>query len=346
LRLIVNVWRYVWVFFFFCKNTSKIFINFTKIHKIHRVKGIPKDEALIIAMTDNFHGRTISIVSMSTDELAREDFGPFTPGIGAVCPMGHGTGGEVNASRTVPHGDLEALRACLAAHGPRVAAVLLEPIQGEAGVIVPPDDYMPGVRALCDAHNVLMIADEVQSGLGRAGRMAAVDRWNVRPDMIILGKALSGGMYPVSGVVANDAVMGTLNPGSHGSTYGGNPMACAVGTAALDVLIEEGLCERSEVLGERFRSELRARAPEYVAEVRGAGLMNAIEFDESKTDRTCHQFCLLLKERGLLAKPTHGNIVRFSPPLVMTDAELTECIEIIATALNDLPTYDVASLEG
>jgi len=324
----------------------------------YREKKIAPGEAIILAAADNFHGRTISIVSMSTDPSCRDDFGPFTPGLGAVCPHaaassrergekgGKGGGDEGDAApRVVSFGDIASLERALEAHGPRVAAFLVEPVQGEAGVHVPPDSYFPAVRALCDRHNVLLICDEIQSGLGRAGRTLAVSRWGVRPDLVVLGKALSGGCYPVSGVVADDRVMLGIGPGEHGSTYGGNPLACAVGEAALDVLVDERLSERSEALGERFRAEIAAAAPEYVKEVRGLGLMNAIEFDEGKTDRTCKQLCLLLKERGLLAKPTHGSIIRFSPPLTITDEQLTECIDIIKKALADLPTYDVSTLK-
>lgn len=277
-------------------------------------KGIESNKARIVACSSNFHGRTIGIISFSTDEdETRENFGPFTPGFSVV-----------------EYGNLDALEAELAKGD--VAAFLVEPIQGEAGVVIPPEGYLAGVRELCTKYNTLFIADEIQSGLGRAGKMLAVEWEGVRPDVVILGKALSGGMMPVSAVLADDAIMDVFTPGSHGSTYGGNPLACAVSISALTVLRDEDMCARSEKLGAAFRAKLEALNHPMVEEVRGKGLMNAIVI-KPKDGKTAWDVCLAMKDRGLLAKPTHDHIIRLAPPLVIEDDQLDECAAIIADAL-------------
>jgi len=227
-------------------------------------------------------------------------------------------------------------------HGKNTAAFLVEPIQGEAGIVVPPAGYLQKVREVCTAHNVLLICDEIQTGLCRTGKLLACYHENIRPDIVLLGKALSGGMYPVSAVLADKGVMLCIKPGEHGSTYGGNPLGCAIATTALDILIDERLSERAETLGERFRSGVRALNSPLVKEIRGRGLLNAVVIDESKSKRgrTAWQFCLLLKSKGVLAKPTHVNIVRFAPPLVIEETDLDKSIKIIGEALNDLDSLD------
>ncbi|MCB0428861.1 MAG: ornithine--oxo-acid transaminase [Flavobacteriales bacterium] len=272
-------------------------------------KGIPADQAKIIVCENNFHGRTITIVSASTDPDARKDFGPFTPGI-----------------EVIPYNDMNALQKALA--DPHVAGFLVEPIQGEAGVFVPDEGYLSKAAELCKAANVLLLADEVQTGLGRTGRMLACDYENVHPDVLILGKALSGGVYPVSAVLADDDIMMCIKPGEHGSTFGGNPVACRVAMAALQVLKDEQLTENAYALGEMLRSELRSIPSDMILEVRGKGLLNAIVIG-SKNGKDAWDVCLALKENGLLAKPTHGDKIRFAPPLVMTEDQMAECIDII-----------------
>jgi len=228
-------------------------------------------------------------------------------------------------------------------HGRNTAAFLVEPIQGEAGIVVPPAGYLQKVRELCTKHKVLLICDEIQTGLCRTGKLLASYHENIRADIILLGKALSGGMYPVSAVLADKDIMLCIKPGEHGSTYGGNPLGCAIATTALDILIDERLAERAEVLGEKFRSEVSAFNSPLVKEVRGRGLLNAVVIDESKSKRgrTAWQFCLLLKSKGVLAKPTHANIIRFAPPLVIEETDLQKCIKIIGEALNDLDSAEV-----
>ena len=295
--------------------------------------GIPDGEARIIVCGQNFHGRTITIISFSSDPDARGHFGPYTPGFVSV-----------------PYDDLPALREAFA-KTPHVAGVLVEPIQGEAGVYVPSDEFIPGVAALCRERGALFIADEIQTGIARTGAMLRVcgdcscerrcerhpDTYT-RPDILILGKALSGGMYPVSAVLADDAVMGVIQPGQHGSTYGGNPLACAVATEALRVVEDERLMVRARQLGARFRERLVAIAAQQplLAHVRGKGLLNAVVVDASPSSDIAWRLCLALAERGLLAKPTHGNIIRFAPPLVITEQELDRCCDIIAEATEAL----------
>ncbi len=283
-------------------------------------KGVAENEAKIIVCKNNFHGRTISIVSASNDPDARKNFGPFTPGIIAV---------EYNNAV-----DLEKV---LNEYGKTVAAFLIEPIQGEAGVVVPDEGYLKKCYDLCKAHNVLFIADEIQSGLGRTGKRLACDHEGVHPDMLILGKALSGGTYPVSAVLANDDIMLCIKPGQHGSTYGGNPMACKVGITALNVLKEEKLSENSERLGKVLLNELKsiqASNPETVKTVRGKGLWAAMVINE-KNGKTAWDVCIDLMNNGLLAKPTHGDTIRFAPPLVITEEQLMECVSIIRKVIKN-----------
>jgi len=279
----------------------------------YEIKGIPKNKAKIITCEHNFHGRTISVISFSSDEEARKGFGPFTPGF-----------------EIIKYNDIAALQEAL--QDTNVVGFLVEPIQGEAGVIVPDDGYLAKAAAMCKEANVLLIADEIQTGLARTGKMLACDHENVRPDILLLGKALSGGTMPVSAVLADDEIMLTIKPGEHGSTYGGNPMSCAVGIASLKVLKDEKLAENSEVLGAHLRKELIAMGHEHIAIVRGKGLFNAIVIEHPKKD-TAWDICVELKQNGLLAKPTHGDKIRFAPPLIITKEQLDDCIDIIRKSL-------------
>ena len=272
-------------------------------------KGIPENEAKIVVCEGNFHGRTITIISMSSDPDSYRGYGPYTPGF-----------------VTVPYSDVDALEEAL--QDPHVAGFLIEPIQGEAGVYVPDDGYLKKAYDLCKANNVLFIADEVQTGLARTGKLLACDHEGVRPDILILGKALSGGVYPVSAVLADDDIMLTIQPGEHGSTYGGNPVAAKVAISALEVIREENLAENATALGEIFRNELKQMNHPMVSIVRGKGLLNAIVI-APKNGKTAWDVCIALKENGLLAKPTHQHIIRFAPPLVITENQLRESIDII-----------------
>ncbi|RYD96469.1 MAG: ornithine--oxo-acid transaminase [Sphingobacteriales bacterium] len=280
------------------------------------VKGITENEAKIITVEENFHGRTINVISFSTDPTAKKGFGPFMTGY-----------------TTIPYNDLAALEAAL--QDKNVAAFLVEPIQGEAGVFVPDEGYLHKAYALCKAANVLFIGDEIQTGLARTGKMLACDHENVRPDILILGKALSGGTLPISAVLADDEVMLNIKPGEHGSTYGGNPLACKVAIASLQVLKDEQLAEKSAALGQYFRNQLDALNSPYIQLVRGKGLLNAIVVAHSDPNAAWN-LCLELKENGLLAKPTHGDKIRFAPPLVITKEQLDECIAIISKSLQAL----------
>ncbi len=275
----------------------------------YKVKGIPAKQAKIIVCDGNFHGRTITIISMSSDPDAYNDYGPYTPGF-------------VN----IPYNNLESLEQEL--KDPNVAGFLVEPIQAEAGVYVPENGYLKKAFELCKKNDVLFAADEVQTGLARTGKMLACDYEEVRPDILILGKAVSGGLYPVSCVLADDEIMLTIKPGEHGSTYGGNPIAAKVAMAALDVLLEEKLAENAMRLGEIFRSEMKSIQSEMVEIVRGKGLLNAVAIKPTK-GKTAWDVCLAMKENGLIAKPTHENIIRFTPPLVITENQLMEAIQII-----------------
>jgi ornithine--oxo-acid transaminase len=276
-------------------------------------KGIPENEAKIVVCANNFHGRTITIISMSTDPDAYKGFGPYTPGF-----------------VTVPYNDLDALEAEL--KDPNVAAFLVEPIQGEAGVYVPDDGYLKKSFDLCKANNVLFIADEVQTGIARTGKLLACDHEGVRPDILILGKALSGGVIPVSAVLADDDIMLCIKPGEHGSTFGGFPLAAKVAVAALEVVKEEKLTERAEYLGQIFRKEMEAMDSPMVELVRGRGLLNAVII-KPKNGKEAWDVCMKMKELGVLAKPTHGDIIRFAPPLVITEEELMQAIALIKEAI-------------
>jgi ornithine--oxo-acid transaminase len=276
-------------------------------------KGIPENEAEIIVCENNFHGRTTTIISFSNDEDARKNFGPFTAGF-----------------IKIEYDNLVALEKALKS-SENIAGFLVEPIQGEAGVYVPSEGYLTKAKALCKKYNVLFIADEVQTGVARTGKLLAVDHENVKPDILILGKALSGGVYPVSAVFANDEIMNVIKPGQHGSTFGGNPLACAVAIAALTVVQDESLAKNSEVLGNLFRSELQKfiDTNNLIKLVRGKGLLNAIVINDTEDSSTAWDICMKLRDNGLLAKPTHGNIIRFAPPLVMNEEQLLDCVSII-----------------
>ena len=280
-------------------------------------KGIAENQATIIVCENNFHGRTTTIVSFSNDETARKNFGPFTPGF-----------------IKIPYNDTKALEEALKSNS-NIAGFLVEPIQGEAGVFVPDEGYLSKAKELCAEAGVLFIADEVQTGVARTGKLLAVDHENVKPDILILGKALSGGAYPVSAVLANNAIMEVIKPGQHGSTFGGNPVAAKVAMAALEVVKEEKLAENAERLGQLFRKEMNRIIDntELVNKVRGKGLLNAILINDTPDSETAWNICVALKENGLLAKPTHGNIIRFAPPLVMTEDQLMECVSIIEKTL-------------
>ncbi len=275
----------------------------------YKVKGVPKGEAKIIVCNGNFHGRTITIISMSSDPDAYNDYGPYTPGF-------------IN----IPYNDIKALENAL--KDPNVAGFLVEPIQAEAGVYVPEDGFLRKAFDLCKKHNVLFVADEVQTGLARTGKMLACDHEDVRPDILILGKAISGGMLPVSCVLADDEIMLTIKPGEHGSTYGGNPVAAKVAIAAMEVIREENLAENSERMGKIFRKKLKSIDSELIEIVRGKGLLNAVVI-KPVNGKTAWDVCLALKDNGLLAKPTHDHIIRFTPPLIITEEQLMEALVII-----------------
>jgi len=277
----------------------------------YEVKGIPEPEAEILVFDGNFHGRTTTIVGFSSEEQYRQGFGPFTPGF-----------------RLLPYGDLEAVRAAM---HPKVAAILFEPIQGEGGIIVPPDGYLRGLREIATTQRALLVADEIQSGLGRTGKLFACDHEGVRPDVMTIGKALSGGFYPVSAVLSSREVLGVFRPGDHGSTFGGNPLAAAVGRAALRVLVEEHMIENAAAMGEYFQERLAEVNSPHVKEVRGKGLLIGVELKPEAGG--ARRFCEALQERGILAKETHRHILRFAPPLVITRADIDWAIERIAPVL-------------
>lgn len=278
-------------------------------------KGIPNDEVLIICCSGNFHGRTITIITMSDDPDSYANYGPLTPGF-----------------IRIPYNDTKALEEVLEKHGKKVAGFLVEPIQGEAGVFVPDEGYLKKSYDLCKKHNVLFIADEVQTGIARTGKMLACDHEGVRPDILILGKAVSGGVYPVSAALADDDIMLTIKPGEHGSTFGGNPVACKVAEAALRVIKEENLAEKAEYLGKIFREEMRKIDSPMIELVRGKGLLNAVIIKPTN-GKEAWDVCLKMKELGVLAKPTHGHIIRFAPPLVITEEELRDAIGRIKEAI-------------
>lgn len=278
----------------------------------YKVKGVEKNKAKIVFVEGNFHGRTLGVISASTDPDSTTGFGPFLPGY-----------------EIIPYNDLDALDQAL--DDPNIAGFIVEPIQGEAGVVVPDEDYLVKAYELCKKHNALFIADEVQTGIARTGKLLCCDHVGVRPDIVILGKALSGGVFPVSAVLADDDIMLSIGPGEHGSTFGGNPLACAVAMEALNVVRDEKLAENAEHLGHVFRDRMQnlVERSELVSLVRGKGLLNAIVINDSPDSKTAWNICLKLRDNGLLAKPTHGNIIRFAPPLVMTEDELHQCCDII-----------------
>jgi ornithine--oxo-acid transaminase len=282
----------------------------------YAVKGIPENKAKIITCANNFHGRTLNVISFSTDPAARERFGPYMPGY-----------------EVIPYNNLPALEKAL--QDPHVAGFLVEPIQGEAGVVVPDNGYLSKVRQYCADANVLFIADEIQTGLARTGAMLCCDLENVRPDILILGKALSGGTLPVSAVLADDEIMLTIKPGEHGSTYGGNPLACKVAITALTVLKEEKMAENAAAMGQLLRDELNALQSPFISLVRGKGLLNAIVIKHADPE-AAWELCLALKEQGMLAKPTHGDKIRFAPPLPINAAQVKECVGMIARGLETL----------
>ena len=278
----------------------------------YTVKGVPENEAEIIVCENNFHGRTISIVSFSTDPDARKGFGPFTPGF-----------------KVIPYGDVAAFEAAIT---PQTVAFLVEPIQGEAGVVIPPEGYLRNVRKICTRQNVMLILDEIQTGLGRTGKLLAEEHEGIEADLTLIGKALSGGFYPVSAVLSNSEVMNVLQPGEHGSTFGGNPLACAVARTALQVLVDEGMIENAEKMGAVFLNGLKQIVNPLIKDVRGKGLMLAMEF--SPEAGGARQYCLKLKEKGLLCKETHDDTIRFAPPLVITPVEVEWALEKISEVVN------------
>ncbi|MFC6095048.1 ornithine--oxo-acid transaminase [Flavobacterium qiangtangense] len=286
---------------------------------VYEKNGIPENEAQIIVCDGNFHGRTTTIISFSNDENARKNFGPYTAGFISIA-----------------YDDLEALENVLKTQK-NVAGFLVEPIQGEAGVYVPSEGYLAKAKELCEKHNVLFIADEVQTGIARTGKLLAVHHENVQPDILILGKALSGGAYPVSAVLANDSIMNVIKPGQHGSTFGGNPIAATVAIAALEVVTDEKLAENATYLGNIFREKLDdyIQTSNIATLVRGKGLLNAVVINDTEESDTAWNICMKLRDNGLLAKPTHGNIIRFAPPLVMNEEQLLDCVSIIIKTLKE-----------
>ena len=284
----------------------------------YEVKKIPKDSAKIVFVEGNFWGRTLGAISSSTDPSSTNGFGPFMPGY-----------------EIIPYNDLEALKNSL--KDPNVAAFMIEPIQGEAGVVVPDENYLLDAYNMCKSKNVLFIADEVQTGIGRTGKLLCCDHHGFKPDILILGKALSGGVFPVSAILASDEVMLTIKPGEHGSTFGGNPVACQVAISALNVIKEEKLAENAQLMGEVFRARLQDFADNnnIVTKVRGKGLLNAIVINDKEGSDIAWNICLNMAEKGLLAKPTHGNIIRFAPPLIINRKELDDCIDIIISSLKE-----------
>ena len=295
-------------------------------------KGIPTNEAIVVVCGQNFHGRTVSIISFSSDPDAKGNFGPYTPGF-----------------ESIPYNDIDSLKKIIEEKGDRIAGFMVEPIQGEAGVFVPDNDFIKKAAALCNENNILFIADEIQTGIARTGSLLAIcgncncqghceqQETYTRPDILILGKALSGGAYPVSAVLANDEVMNVIQPGQHGSTYGGNPIACAVAISALEVVKDENLAQNARKLGDLFRAEMQKLVDKYeiLTLVRGKGLLNAVVINDSPDSSTAWNICVKLSENGLLAKPTHGNIIRFAPPLVMTEEQLMDCVSIIEKTIAD-----------
>lgn len=285
----------------------------------YEVKGVKNEEAIIVTCENNFHGRTTTIISFSDDAVAKNNFGPYAKGF-----------------QKIPFDNLNELEEVLK-YNSNVAGFLVEPIQGEAGVYVPSEGYLKAAKSLCEQYNVLFIADEVQTGIARTGKLLAVDHEDVKPDILILGKALSGGAYPVSAVLANDAIMEVIKPGQHGSTFGGNPVAASVAIVALEVVKNENLAQNAERLGVMFRSELSkfSKNNSLIKLIRGKGLLNAMLINDTEDSSTAWDICLKLRDNGLLAKPTHGNIIRFAPPLIITEDQIMECIAIVKKTMSD-----------
>lgn len=285
----------------------------------YQKKKVKEGNAKIIVCNQNFHGRTTTIISFSSDPDSKNEYAPYTPGF-----------------IEIPYNDIEALETTLKENHQEIAAFLVEPIQGEAGILIPSDGYLKQAQLLCNQYNVLFIADEIQTGLARTGKMLACDYDEARPDILILGKALSGGMYPVSAILANDEIMLCIKPGQHGSTYGGNPLACKIAVAAMQVLVEENLADNAFKMGALFRNLLQELSPnKWIKEVRGKGLMNAIEINDDPSSETAWNLCLKLAENGLLAKPTHGNIIRLAPPLVINETQIRESVAIISKVITE-----------
>lgn len=300
----------------------------------YKVKGIPQDKAWIFGVSENFHGRTMTAITLSVDPESRENYGPYVPNIGAYNPT---------TGKAIRYNNIADLEEVLETHGHETAAFICEPIQGEAGVVVPDEGYLQKVQELCTKHKVLFICDEIQTGIGRTGRMLCSQWAGIKPDIVTLGKAISGGMYPVSCVLSRKEVMLVVEPGTHGSTYGGNPLGCAVSIRALEIMEEEDLTAKADKLGNTFRDSLKALNNPILKVIRGKGLLNAVVIDESAANgRTAWDLCLLLKSKGLLAKPTHGDIIRFAPPLVISEDELRKGLDIITEALNELPNVEKA----
>jgi ornithine--oxo-acid transaminase len=304
----------------------------------YKVKGIPQNEALVFSVEENFHGRTFAAITMSTDPESRDNYGPYLPNIGSVCP---------STGKAIRYNNVEDVREVLEKHGKNTAAFLVEPIQGEAGIVVPDDNYLREVRALCDKHNVLLICDEIQTGIARTGKMLCHEWSGIKPDLVLLGKAISGGMYPVSAVLGSRDIMLTIEPGTHGSTYGGNPLGSAVAIRALELIQEENMVERAESMGNKFREGLKKINNPMITTIRGKGLLNAIVIDESLTNgHSAWDLCMLFKAKGLLAKPTHQNIIRLAPPLVITDEEIESALSIIKEAMEELPNLKGKEAKG
>ncbi|CRG90158.1 ornithine--oxo-acid transaminase [Talaromyces islandicus] len=296
----------------------------------YKVKGIPENKALVLSVENNFHGRTFAAISLSSDPESRDNYGPYLPNIGHSIP---------GTDKPIVYNDKALLREAFEKAGPNLAAFLVEPIQGEAGIVVPDDDYLQEARALCDKHNVLLICDEIQTGIARTGKLLCHEWSGIKPDLVLLGKAISGGMYPVSCVLGKKDVMLTVEPGTHGSTYGGNPLGSAIAIRALEIIRDENMVERAEHLGQVFRQGLEAIKSPVIQTIRGKGLLNAIVIDESKTNgHTAWDLCMLMKTKGLLAKPTHQNIIRLAPPLVITEEEIQAALGIIQKAVEELPS--------
>lgn len=301
----------------------------------YKVKGVEQGKALVFSVEGNFHGRTMTAISLSTDPDSRDNYGPYLPNIGPTIP---------STGKVIRYNNVSDVEEALEAHGKDTAAFIIEPIQGEAGVVVPDDDYLSRVHELCKKHNVLLICDEIQTGIARTGKMLCSEWSGIKPDIVTLGKAIAGGMYPVSCVLSSKEVMLVVEPGTHGSTFGGNPLGAAVSIRALELIREEDMIAKADHLGRIFREEMTNIGSPIIQSVRGRGLLNAVVIDESATNgRTAWDLCILLKNKGLLAKPTHGNIIRFAPPLVITEEELRKAVGIISEAIKALPTAEKAA---